>query len=108
MIRTILATIVCVLTAGCEHFEPRENFQALGPGMTKEQVAELVGAPNQRHLDGQREAWLYCVNGWIADDFVIVLFEEGSVRDAVVDLDGNPGHCDSQLAEFSWEDVPST
>jgi hypothetical protein len=101
MSRALLIVTSFGLLAGCEHFAPSPYVGAIEPGMSTAQVASLLGVPSSRRVDGARERWAYCMNGWLTDDFVVVEFDDlVRVASSGSSLDTEVGHCTQQLREF--------
>ena len=48
------------LAEGAEPVALEEVDQEVDPGMNKEQVLNLLGAPGDRQFEGAQEAWQYC------------------------------------------------
>lgn len=114
MHRFIPALALGLALAGCEHFTPQEHFapmesvRSVQPDMNQAQVLSLLGAPGQRHVQGTQEAWEYCFNGWMVDDYVLIWFDQGSVVGTEMDGDAELGHCSPFLEAFSWDNAPSS
>ena len=108
MHKVLVLTFATVMLVGCGHFGPRENVAALSSGMTREQVAEVLGAPLARHLKDAQEAWEYCINGWVVDDYVVVWFDGAESTGTLVELDSDAGHCSSLSRVFDWDMAPSS
>ena len=106
---TRLATILVLTTAisGCQTFGPIEPLGEIEMGMTKAQVSTLAGSPTHRHYESAREAWEYCVNGWLVDDYALVWFDGDRVVGTEVLADYEFGRCRTTEGSFNWDDAPS-
>jgi hypothetical protein len=106
MCRGLIVVVTSLMLLGCEHFEPCENFAAVSSGMSREQVTELVGAPLARYEKDDQEAWEYCVDGWLVDDYVVVWFDGSESAGTLVEFDTDAGPCSSPSGRFSWDLKP--
>lgn len=79
--RTDIGTLLCIVTlSGCTFMKaqsPLELAVRIEPGMTKEQVQEIMGLPAKNEFTGNLEVWHYCRNGYNSDDFISIYFEQG-------------------------------
>ena len=81
----------------------------LTPGATPTQVRVLLGEPQDRQFQGNREAWQYCETGLLQDTFVIVWFAESKVTGLSTyhNAVGDSGFfCWSHLRTIIWEEAP--
>lgn len=73
--------------------------QRLKPGMSKDEVYQVLGSPSQFEYKGSSEAWHFCKTGVERDEFLVILFNNGrtvSGRTYVVtlaDTHGKTGNC---------------
>lgn len=106
MIRIGLIFLAAMLTAGCEHFAAPKRVTELAPGMTQVDVLAAVGAPDRRQVRDGEEAWEYCINGLVVDDYLLVRFEDGKATATAVEPDLEFGHCQPAFDAFRWEEAP--
>jgi outer membrane protein assembly factor BamE (lipoprotein component of BamABCDE complex) len=75
------------LISGCTSYTSQDISLGLGlsPGMSKEEVLEIMGSPAKNDFDKGVEEWHYCKTGVSyfggspSDDFVAVFFDSGKV-----------------------------
>lgn len=107
--RTFLAALTILITAlliGCatkgrsySTQQPVQKIALLNPGMTKEDVAQVMGMPARTEFSGSREAWHFCRTGRGSDEFAVVVFSDGKVAAAknytvtLADTGGATGDC---------------
>jgi len=75
----------------------------------KSKVLEIMGSPRDRQMEGQNEAWQYCVTGagFGFHDYKIVWFYNGYVTGITSYKDTTPGRsCVGQFKTIRWEDAP--
>lgn len=99
---TILATVLagCVTTGGAYSTQqPVEKIALLNPGMSKQDVAQIIGMPARTEFSGSKEAWHFCRTGSSSDEFAVVVFSDGKVTAAknytvtLADTGGATGDC---------------
>ncbi len=100
---TILATAVlagCVTTGGSYSTQqPVQKIALLNPGMSKQEVIQVMGTPARTEFSGSREAWHFCRTGSGSDEFAVVAFSDGKVTAAknytvtLADTGGATGDC---------------
>ena len=108
MFRLVTVLVLTVTASACQTFASVENLASIEFGMTKAQVSKLAGSPTHGHLEAEREAWEYCVNGWIVDDYALVWFDGDQVIGKNLLEDYEFGLCRSSDEAFSWENAPSS
>lgn len=76
-------------------------------GDNKEKVLGIMGTPQDRQLQGQREAWQYCISGagFGYNDHRIIWFNSGSVTGITSYRTGQTG-CTSAIQSIRWESAP--
>ena len=100
---------VCLLCLNACATQVLHQARTLAPGATPAQVRELLGVPQDRQLQGNREAWQYCETGLLQDTFVIVWFADGQVTglSTYQNAVGDRGFfCRSHLRAITWEETP--
>jgi len=104
----LLASMLLILSASaCQTLAPIESLNNIEIGMTKAQVANLAGAPNHRHIKSNQEAWEYCHNGWLVDDYSLIWFDGDSVVGKELQPDYEVGLCVSPEKNFDWSRAPT-
>ena len=101
-ISTIMVTAAlagCVTTGGYYTQQPVQKIALLNPGMSKQEVAQVMGTPARTEFAGSREAWHFCRTGDSSDEFAVVVFSDGKVVAAknytvtLADTGGATGDC---------------
>lgn len=81
----------------------------LNVGDSKQAVLDVLGAPMDRQISGQQEAWQYCVSGagfgW--NDHKIVWFNAGRVTGINSYRSGVSG-CQGGIQPVRWESAPDS
>ena len=107
MMRLAATLLLITVISGCQSFAPIKPLDSIELGMTKAQVSTLAGSPTRRHYQNTHEAWEYCVNGWLVDDYALVWFDGDRVVGKEVLADYEFGHCVTRDGSFSCENAPS-
>ena len=99
----ILATaalVGCVTTGGGSSTQqPVQKIAFLNPGMSKQEVAHVMGTPARTEFAGSKEAWHFCRTGRGSDEFAVIVFTDGKVTAAknytvtLADTGGATGDC---------------
>jgi len=100
---------VCVFFLSACATQIRHQASAIAVGATPAQVREVLGAPHDRQLQGNREAWQYCETGVVQDTFVVVWFVESTVigMSTYHNAVGDPRFfCGSHVQPIRWQDAP--
>ena len=68
MKQIMIMSFICLLVVGCHrgisrYNLNRDNLNKLEVGMSKEQVATIMGKPYQREAYGEKEYWFYETEG---------------------------------------------
>jgi len=99
----------CVIGLSACATQLLHTARTLDLGATQEHVRDILGAPQDRQVRGNQEAWQYCDTGVVQDMFVVVWFVESKMtgmstyKNAV----GDRGFfCSSHLQSIRWEDAP--
>ena len=85
----------------------------LSPGMTKNEVLQVLGPPAKSDFDRNVEEWHYCKTGMASDQFVALYFYEGKLVTKTnytvtsADVDGAFGNCDMfiKMGNYKTPDV---
>lgn len=104
-----LAVLVLgIALVGCANTLVKKTI-SVEPGMSRQQVTAILGAPQDRQFQGKNEAWQYCELGATAGDFVIVWFYDGRVTGLRHWTDSSPAFtCTALLRPVRWEDRPDS
>lgn len=101
---TVIALCVAVLT-GC--YTTNDRLQTarheIQAGDTIDQVTALLGAPPQRQVRGDGEAWQYCNTQGFYDDFLAVFFLNGRVVATESYTHAEYGDCTIFFREVIWD-----
>ena len=96
--------------SGCSaiNHEAIESSAYVDPGMSKREVSDLLGPPQNRQFSGSNEAWQYCQTSvWgTTDKFVVVWFFQGQVTGLTSYTESKGGLCTSFFRSVNWEDAP--
>src|SRR5687767_13600739 len=105
-----MATIGFVLSlfmAGCGTLDSKTIL--LNVGDSKERVLKVMGPPEDRQINGQQEAWQYCVSGagvgW--NDHKIIWLSAGQVTGINSYRSGGTG-CTRAIQPVRWESAPDS
>ena len=108
--RTSILSVVLFLSsymAGCGTLEQKTIL--LNVGDTKERVLDVMGPPQDRQINGQQEAWQYCISGagfgW--NDHRVVWFNAGQVTGINSYRSGVSG-CRGGIQPARWESAPNS
>ena len=100
----LLLSSVAMLS-GCGTLESKTIL--LNFGDTKEKVLATLGVPQDRQLQGNKEAWQYCVSGagFGYNDHKIVWFTAGQVT-GINTYRTNVSGCTAGIKTVRWESAP--
>lgn len=102
IVSTIFVSAVvagCAITGSETTQQPVQKIAFLNPGMSKQEVAQVMGMPARTEFSGSKEAWHFCRTGSSSDEFAVVFFSEGKVAAAknytvtLADTGGATGDC---------------
>lgn len=107
------ATFIVIPISGCSPYQYNQSHSIpgavsqnlaasnrLAPGMTKEQVLAIMGAPIKSDFRGSVEEWHYCKTGIGLDEFVALFFHENALFEksnytvTMADVGGVTGSCE--------------
>lgn len=106
---SITAAVLCItlIISGCGTLDSKTIL--LNVGDTKEKVLDVMGTPADRQVNGQQEAWQYCVSGagfgW--NDHKVIWFNAGRVTGITSYRTHEPG-CQGQIRPVQWESAPNS
>jgi hypothetical protein len=101
----LMALAACATDAGLE-----TKTRQITPGMSTADVESILGAPQGRQFNGQREAWQYCQTGVApvqgSDKYVLVWITNGRVTGMQTYTNKEHETCDSFFRSVKWEYAP--
>lgn len=78
--RLIASTALTVALTATAHAAPtKAQLDKIAPGMTREEVSTLAGAPQKRSFNGRFEAFQYCRNKFFSEEHTTVWLRDGKV-----------------------------
>ncbi|MCP5155606.1 MAG: hypothetical protein H6983_15655 [Ectothiorhodospiraceae bacterium] len=101
MLRITTIAMLTVVLTGCASDVARERIARLEPGMRPVQVDAVLGSPLAVRRDGDREAWLYCIDGVLVDELVAARFEGGKLVEATRGREYDFYACDTFLEGYT-------
>ena len=108
--RTSIISVVLFLSlfmVGCGTLEQKTIL--LNVGDSKERVLDVMGPPQDRQINGQQEAWQYCISGagfgW--NDHRVIWFNAGQVTGINSYRSGVSG-CRGGIQPAHWESAPNS
>ena len=66
----------------------------------------MLGTPHRMEISGTREAWIYCFDGALIDEYVVAWFDQDALADTQFVHDLDFGACQHELDAFSFEQAP--
>lgn len=105
--RILLALAASAALAGCAT-DPATLSATINAGDTLDQVRQVMGPPQDRHVNGPDEAWQYCGTGAWRDGFVAIFFRDGKVTRLRPYNDSamNVGSCTQHFKAIQWGGQP--
>lgn len=106
MKKACFALCICLTVGGCASV--RTRMSRISPGMTKDEVIKIMGAPGDRQFQGNLEALQWCSTGALSDDFVLVWLNDGHVTGMNSYNNHMDGFsCSGFYKTIRWEDAPT-
>lgn len=98
-------TVLLSLISACGTLDNKTIL--LNVGDTKETVLATLGTPQDRQIEGAREAWQYCVSGagFGYNDHKIVWFNAGRVT-GINSYRTSVTGCSAGIRTVRWESAP--
>lgn len=104
-IPVLAALIVVILSAGCA--STGKASASLEPGMTKEQVLEIMGPPNDRSFRGTAEALQYQeIAGFGQCKYTTVWMSDGRLVGVSTRRGASVAGCGLGSEEVDWSQMP--
>jgi outer membrane protein assembly factor BamE (lipoprotein component of BamABCDE complex) len=76
----LVIVTVTMISCGTTYTLSEKNLLKIQPGMSKENVSNVLGHPNLRRFDTSVEEWEYVYSPILGDDkIIIVKFQNGKV-----------------------------
>jgi CHAT domain-containing protein/outer membrane protein assembly factor BamE (lipoprotein component of BamABCDE complex) len=113
----ILFTISILFLTGCAIMytqQPIQNSFKLSPGMTKNEVQQIMGHPAKSEFSGSMMVWHYCRTGYKVDNHVSVFFDNDKVTQVknysvtIRDTGGVTGDCTNFIRSVDFKPAVST
>ncbi len=106
-----LLVLLSVVLAGCSTTGSVSNLQGksmeIRPGVTKDEVVEILGMPGDRSFRGAAEAWQYCSTGFSQDKYITVWFLEDVVEGLTTYTRTDAfGTCAQTFTSVDWGQAP--
>ena len=98
--------IICtVILSACGTLEKKTIL--INPNDDKARVLEIMGTPGDRQMEGQNEAWQYCISGagFGYNDHRIIWFNSGRVT-GITSYRTTVSGCTGGFKTIRWEDAP--
>lgn len=101
------AFAIGILIASCGTLEKKSIL--IDVGDNKQKVLGIMGTPEDRQVQGPREAWQYCVSGagFGYNDHRIVWFRSGVVTSITSYRTRSTG-CTGAIRSVHWESAPDS
>jgi len=106
-IKLAIFPFVVIALFACGTLERKSSLINVDDDKTR--VLEVMGAPDDRQLQGQNEVWQYCVTGagFGYHDYRVFWFYNGRVTGITSYKDHTPASsCVSHFKTIHWEDAP--
>ncbi len=97
--------LFAILLAGCGTLEKKTILLNLNDD--KSRVLEVMGPPGDRQMEGDNEAWQYCISGagFGYNDHRIIWFKSGHVT-GITSYRTTRSGCSGAFKTIKWEDAP--
>lgn len=103
----LLALSTSIAVSSCGTLERKTIL--LNVGDSKEKVLNVMGTPADRQMNGQQEAWQYCISGagfgW--NDHKIIWMNQGLVT-GINSYRSSVSGCTGGIQSVEWESAPDT
>jgi uncharacterized protein YceK len=100
-----LVILISIVSGGC--VSVRSRMTSVNPGMSKDDVIAVMGQPGDRQFKDNLEAMQWCSTGGMADDYVVVWFQNGKVTGMNSYGNSSAGLCSNYYRQVRWEDAPT-
>ena len=107
MVRIVTSLFIILLVGCTAQSKVMTNSAKISAGMSKSELEELMGPPQNRQFEGTDEAWQYCATGFETDHFVLVWLSGDTVTGMKTyrNTEGF-GTCDNFFRSVDWEESP--
>ena len=102
---TYITLVFILFIQGCGTLDSKTIL--ISTGDNKEKVIEVMGVPDDRQMQQQREAWQYCVSGagFGYNDHKIIWFNSGLVT-GITSYKTTRTGCTGGIRAVRWESAP--
>jgi len=105
--KKIIFGLSLLLLTSCGSSKLNDKAVQVEPGMSKEQVLNLMGSPGDRQFQNASEAWQYCSTGVTGNDkHYIIWFEDGYVSGLTSYSEGSTMQCSESFKPIDWRKKP--
>ena len=107
MLKALAIVVLLTLLSGCGTLDNKTIL--LNAGDSKERVLEVMGAPADRQMAGNNEAWQYCVMGasFGSNDHKIIWLSSGRVT-GISSYKSYSAGCTANYRQINWQSAPNT
>jgi hypothetical protein len=103
---SIILLIVVLVSTGCA--STGKATAKLEPGMTKQQILDVLGSPADRSFRGSAEAWQYQeIAGFGQCKYTTVWISDGKLLGISTRRGGSVAGCGLGSHEVDWSQMPS-
>jgi len=105
--KRIILTCGFILVSACASNGVISKSMAIQPGMSRADVVEVLGAPQNRSFKEDAEALQYCTTGAMSDQYVNVWLVDGEVIALTNYTDETGFLCSGDMREIDWGQAPA-
>lgn len=106
MIRSLAIATIFLITA-CATNGVIQKSMDIQPGMSRADVVNVLGAPQNRSFKENAEALQYCTTGAMSDQYVNVWLVDGEVIALTNYTDESGFLCSGDMREIDWGQAPA-
>jgi len=109
----ILIALTIIFLTGCGVQQKLSISFKLTPGMTKDEVVNIMGTPVKSDFKKNVEEWHYCKTGISSDEFLALFFYEGKLIEklnysvTLADTRGATGSCEKFIKMGNYREPAS-
>ena len=75
------SVLILLFLVSCKVHQSLTPSNKLTPGMTMQEVEDIMGAPAKTEFDSNVLEWHYCRTGFWADEYVALFFMDGKLME---------------------------